>query len=205
MFDQAFPCKLNWYRDTKAAATQLAMRFAQNQGLDLTIIEPAWVYGEREFNTGFFTYVASVRAGLRFMPGSYRNTFHVIYARDLAKAYVLALQKKLPGVERIIVGNPLPESMYKIFALFCTEAGLQPPGLVPKWAAYPPAITLELLSTLFHCPKPPLLTRGRVNMFYDSIGYSTQKARTLLGFSCAYTLEQGIHQTVQWYRNNGYL
>jgi nucleoside-diphosphate-sugar epimerase len=203
--DALFPCAMNRYRDSKAEATRQASVYAAKHDIDCTIIEPAWVYGEREFNTGFFTYAKSVSQGLKYMPGSKQNTFHVIYARDLAKAYLLALEKKLKGVERILVGNPSPEPMYKIFSLFCTEAGLRPPRLLPKWMIYPPAIALELIGTLTRSKKSPLLTRGRVNMFYDSIGYSTEKARTLLGFTCDYTLEQGIRKTVQWYRENGYL
>lgn len=200
-----FPCKLNWYRDSKAEATRQAGSFAARHGINCTVLEPVWVYGEREFTTGFFTYVKSVRQGLRFMPGSKRNAFHVIYARDCAGAYVLALQKGLPGVERILVGNPSPEPMHRIFSLFCSEAGLEPPHLLPKWAAYPPALALELIGTIMRSSKSPLLTRGRVNMFYDSIGYSTEKAARLLGFTCNYTLEEGIRKTVKWYRDNGYL
>jgi nucleoside-diphosphate-sugar epimerase len=179
--------------------------YAAEYGIDCTILEPAWVYGEREFTSGFFTYVQSVRRGLRYMPGSKTNTFHVIYVRDLARAYVLAAQKPLPGVERMLLGNPGPHPMHKIFRLFCIEAGLEPPRLLPKWAVYPPAMLLECIGTILRSRKSPLLTRGRVNMFYDSIGYSSDKAARLLGFTCQYTLEEGIHNTVQWYRDNGYL
>jgi nucleoside-diphosphate-sugar epimerase len=203
--DRIFPCKLNWYRDTKAEATRRAMEYARTSGLDLTVIEPAWTYGEREFTTGFYSYVKSVKHGLLFAPGSRQNTFHVIYVRDLARAYLLAWQKKVPGIERIIVGNPGPEPMNRIYRIFCTEAGLAPPHLMPRWVAWFSGFWLELFSTIFKTKNPPLLTRGRVNMFYDSIGYSVTKARRLLGFSCEYSLEQGIKNTVAWYRDNGYL
>ena len=45
--DNIFPCKMNYYRDTKALSTQEAIKFAQEKKLNLTVIEPAWVYGER--------------------------------------------------------------------------------------------------------------------------------------------------------------
>jgi nucleoside-diphosphate-sugar epimerase len=203
--DRIFPSKLNWYRDTKAEATRRSLQFARTHRLDLTVIEPVWVYGEREFNTGFYSYLDTVRQGLRFMPGSRQNTFHVIYARDLARAYVLAWEKRIKGIERILIGNPQPESMHRIFSLFCTEAGLKPPRLIPHSIAYPIGFALELFSTLFKTKNPPLLSRGRVNMFYDSIGYSVKKAERLLGFVCEYSLEQGIRKTVAWYKENGYL
>ena len=95
--------------------------------------------------------------------------------------------------------------MHRIFSLFCTEAGLKPPYLLPHWIAYTAGLMLELFGTLFKSKAPPLLTRGRVNMFYDSIGVSVQKAYTTLGFSCDYSLEQGIRKTVAWYQKQGLL
>jgi nucleoside-diphosphate-sugar epimerase len=203
--DALLPCRMNWYRDTKALATQKAMAMARSSNIDCTVIEPVFVYGEREFSTGFYIYVKSVQSGMRLMPGSVKNKFHVIYAGDLARAYVLALEKRLKGVERILVGNPEPEPMHRIYSLFCIAAGVKPPRLLPKWAVYTPALALECAATLLRSRTPPLLTRGRVNMFYDSIGYSIQKAQKLLDFTCRYSLEQGIGKTAQWYRDNGYL
>jgi len=205
LLDGLFPSPFNWYRDSKALATQYALAFAREHHLNLTILEPAWVFGEREFGTGFYAYVKAVQSGQKHMPGSTRNRFHVIYARDLAKAYLLTLQKGLPGVERLIIGAETAELMHRVFGLFCREAGLPQPRLLPKWATYPIAFALELACTLARCRQPPLLTRSRVNMFYDSISYSTAKAKRLLGFQCEHTLEQGIHQTVAWYKNNHYL
>jgi nucleoside-diphosphate-sugar epimerase len=203
--DGIFPSGLNGYRDSKALATEKALAFAQSHNLNVTLLEPVWVFGEREFGTGFYAYVKAVQQGARFMPGSTRNCFHVIYARDLAKAYLLACQRKLPGVERFIIGNRAAEPMHRIFGLFCREAGLTPPRLIPKWGAYPIGFFLELLYTIAQSTRPPLLSRGRVNMFYDSIQFSTEKAKQKLGFQCDYTLEQGIRQTVAWYKNKHYL
>jgi nucleoside-diphosphate-sugar epimerase len=203
--DRVFPCGLNWYRDSKALATQEAIAIARKHKMNLTVIEPVWVYGEREFGTGFYSYVKAVQGGQRFMPGSRRNLFHVIYAGDLAKGYLLAAQQKPPGVERFIIGSPAAQPMHRVFGLFCQEAGLAPPRYLPKWSIYPAAFALELGHSLLHTRRPPLLTRGRVNMFYDSILYSTEKARRVLGFECDHTLEQGISRTVAWYKANHHL
>jgi nucleoside-diphosphate-sugar epimerase len=203
--DCVFPCGLNHYRDSKALATQQAIALAREHRMNVTLIEPVWVYGEREFGTGFYAYVKAVQAGQRYMPGSTRNLFHVVYAGDLAKGYLLATKRKLPGVERVIIGSPAAQPMHRVFGLFCQEAGLTPPRYLPKWCVFPLAVGLELGQTLARARRPPLLTRGRANMFYDSILYSTEKARRALGFECDYTLEQGIRRTVAWYKANHHL
>ncbi len=201
--DGLFPCKLNYYRDTKALAKKEALAFAARHNLNLTILEPVWVYGEREFNTGFYEYLKAAKEGIPFVPGTKQNNFHVIYAGDLAKAYFLAFKKQLTGIHCILVGNQRSENMDKIYELFCSEAGLKKPGNLPKALVYPVAFLMELLFTLFHSPSPPLLTRGRVNMFYDNIEFSVEKASQVLGFRNSFSLEEGVRRTVLWYKEQG--
>ena len=198
--DRIFPCAMNFYRDTKALAKKKAIEFAKEHDLNLTILEPVWVYGEREFNTGFYEYMKTAKAGVPFLPGSKKNKFHVIYAGDLAYAYFLAFQKQLLGVHCILIGNEKAENMEKIYALFCKEAGFKKPYNLPKSLLYPAALSMELLYTLFSAKAAPTLTRGRLNMFYDNIEFSVKKAEKVLGFKNQYTLEEGIVKTVRWYK-----
>lgn len=201
--DSLFPCKLNYYRDTKALAKREALEFARRHDLNLTILEPVWVYGEREFNTGFYEYLKTAKGGIPVVPGTKQNKFHVIYAGDLARAYFLAYKKELKGINSILVGNEHPENMNKIYQLFCSEAGFKKPGNMPKALTYPAAFFMELLFTLFNSPNPPLLTRGRVNMFYDNIEFSIEEAKKLLGFKNSFSLEEGVKRTVLWYKQQG--
>lgn len=201
--DSFFPCKLNYYRDTKALAKKQALAFAARHDLNLTILEPVWVYGERELNTGFYEYLKTAKTGVPFVPGANQNKFHVIYAGDLARAYFLAYTRQLTGRHVILVGNEKPEIMNRIYGLFCSEAGLKKPGNLPKPLIYPAAFLMELLFTLFKSSTPPLLTRGRVNMFYDNIEFSIEKAKQILGFKNFFSLEEGIKRTVLWYKQQG--
>jgi len=198
--DKIFPCKLNYYRDTKCIATQKAFDFAKRKGINLTILEPVWVYGENGNDTVFLEYIKSAEQGMKISPGSLKNKFHVVYAGDVAQAYYLAFLKQLKGVERILIGNHECESMDKIFALFCDYAKVRKPKLLPKWMVYPLGFLSELLGTIFNFKNPPLLTRGRVNMFYDNIEYSPRKAKELIGFKSQHRLSEGIKKTVNWYR-----
>lgn len=200
-----FPCKLNYYRDTKALAKEAALSFAAKYGLNLTILEPVWVYGEREFNTGFYEYLKTAKSGIPLLPGRQGNKFHVIYAGDLARAFFLAYTRSLSGTHCFLIGNEQPESMERIYGLFCSAAGLKKPGNLPKSLIYPWAFLLELCFTLVRAKQPPLLTRGRVNMFYDNIEFSVAKAEKILGFRNSFSLEEGIRRTVSWYREQGLL
>jgi nucleoside-diphosphate-sugar epimerase len=131
--------------------------------------------------------------------------FHVIYARDLAQAYVRAYEKRLQGIHRFIIGNPRVDTMERVFGLFCSLAGLTKPPRAPKWALYPIGFLLEALYTVANAKTPPTLTRARVNMFYDSICYDVSRAERLLGFRASTPLEEAIARTVAWYKGSGHL
>lgn len=200
-----FPCKMNYYRDSKAEATRRAIAMAKENNLNLTILEPSFVYGEREFNSGFYEYVSSVKEGMSVAPGSKKNYYALIYVRDLACAFSSAVEKESQGVERFIITNSEPVLMNNIYRRFCKEAELKMPNLLPKFLIYPAGLIMELLYTLFRFKNPPLLTRGRINMFYDNLHFSSAKAKNLLGFETSTSLEDGIKKTVEWYKDNGYL
>ena len=200
--DKLFPSKMNYYRDTKALSTKQAIDYAQSENLNLTVVEPVWVYGEHEFHTGFYEYMKIAKSGIPFMPGSKKNKFHVIYVRDLAQAYYQAYIKRPAGISRFIIGNRKRIYMDRIYELFCSEMGVRKPGILPKYLVYPFAFVMELLYTVLAIKHPPLLTRGRVNMLYDNIEYSTRKAREELLFVNKYSIEEGIKKTIQWYKQN---
>jgi nucleoside-diphosphate-sugar epimerase len=201
--DKIFPCAMNYYRDTKRIAREQTINFARENGLLLTIIDPVWVYGEREFHSVFYEYLKAARYGFPFCMGNKKNRFHVIYARDLARAFYLAYKMKAAGC--YIIGNRETASMDEIFSRFCEEAGYAKPRNAPKALTYPMGFAMELLWTIFRAKKPPFMTRGRVNMFYDSASYGIQRAKDVLGFESEYTLSQGIKNTVNWYKENGHL
>lgn len=198
--DGIFPCQLNYYRDTKCVAAQKAIDFATQKEINLTILDPVWVYGENGAETIFLKYIESAEKGVRFSPGSRKNKFHTVYAGDVARAYYVAFKKRLKGIHRIIIGDFQCEYMDTIFSLFCQHAQVKKPRLLPKWMVYPLGFSLEIIYALFNAKNPPLLTRGRVNMFYDNIEYATLNAERVLGFKSGYSLSEGIKNTVEWYK-----
>ncbi len=201
--DKIFPSAMNHYRDSRANSKIEAIKYAQDNNLNITIIEPAWVYGEREFHSGFYEYMKTVKTGVPFLPGSKTNKFHVIYAKDLARAYYMAYTKKLEGINSFIIGNDKVETMDHLYIMICKELGVVKPINIPKLVIYPVGLVLEMVYTILNIKKPPILTRARVNMLYDNIEYSTNKSKEILGFTAEYSLEESIKRTVEWYKNKG--
>ena len=95
--------------------------------------------------------------------------------------------------------------MQELLAMFCREAGIRPPRLLPKWLVYPPALLMEAAALAVRAKRPPMLTRAVVNTFYDNIEYSGDKARKLLDFVPETPRTESIRRTVAWYRDRGLL
>ena len=203
--DSIFPCRMNLYRDSKAQSTQEAMEYAQKESIDLMVLEPVWVYGEREFHSCFYQYLKTAQESFAILPGSKQNKFHLIYVRELARAFYLAYKKDIKGVERLIIGDDKAVLMNDFYQQFCRAAEVKKPLNIPKAIIYPLAFVMELVATLLKIKNAPLLTRGRVNMFYDNIEYNTQKAKLLIDFEPKTSQQEAIEMTVNWYKSNGYL
>ena len=195
---------MRYIDDSAASNTVVVYEFCKANNINLTIMAPVWVYGEGEFGSGFYEYLLAAKSGLPFVMGSKKNKFHTIYVKDLAKAYYLAYKAKLKGINSFLIGSGEAQLMDNIFTMFCNVAGIHKPKIIPKALMYPIGFLLELIYTLAAAKKAPPLTRARVNMFYDNIEYSTKKASKELGFDCKY-LEQGIVDTIAWYKERGYL
>jgi nucleoside-diphosphate-sugar epimerase len=200
--DKIWPSGMNHYRVSKSIAAKETEEFANQHNLNFTIIHPVWIYGEREFSSGFYEYMKSVKSGIPFSPGSTKNYFHVVYVRDLARAYQLALEKAPDGFNTYIIGDKTICKQEELFQLICREMSLRKPINIPKAVAYPIGFLAELTATFLKMRNAPFLTRARVNMFYDSIRFSTKKSEDELSFYSQYSLEDGIKNTVKWYKDN---
>jgi nucleoside-diphosphate-sugar epimerase len=203
--DPLFPSGMNNYRDSKAEAIKIATAYAKSNSMNLTVLHPAWVYGEREFHSGFYDFLKTMKGGFRFAPGSRKNKFHTIYARDLAKVYYLAYQKKLDGINELLAVSPAAEYQHKIIEMLCQKAGYKTPMLIPKSLMYSPAFIVEFIYSLLQLKNAPIISRARLNIFYDNIEYSSKKLFEELGFTPDYSLEDSIERTVKWYKENNYL
>lgn len=200
-----FESDMNYYRYTKMLAEKEAISFSKNNGINLTVIRPVWVYGPREFHAGPYEFCRSVAEGCRILPMGKNNKFHVIYVKDLIDAIIKAAEKKLIGINIFNIGNTEVSNIREYFNLFCQHLEIKTPFYIPFAIAYPLGIILEAVAKLKSACAPFLLTRARVKMFYCNNIYSVTKSRKILGFSAETPLDEGIRETVDWWKENGYL
>lgn len=200
-----FESDMNHYRYTKMLAEKEAIRFSKDNAINLIVIRPVWVYGPREFHAGPYEYCKSLIDGCKIFPMGHRNKFHVIYVKDLVEAVMLVTQKNLMGIHVFNIGNSEAPNIRDYFELFRKYLGIKRPFYVPFMMLYPVGIILEAVAKVIKIKSPFLLTRARVKMVYCNNIYDVSKSKKILGFNAKTSLEEGIQNTVNWWKENGYL
>jgi len=200
-----FESDMNHYRNSKMLAEKEAICFCKQNGMDLTIIRPVWVYGPREFNAGPYIFCKSVQEGNRFFPGCKSNKFHNIYVEDLSEMTLRLLEKQKAGINIFNAGSESIPTMDEFWSLFCDALGKKPPIYLPRSLVYPMGLCLEATYKLLKAKKAPLLTRARVEMGYCNNVYDTRKIIAEIEDFKETPLKEGVRKTVGWWKENGYL
>ena len=190
----------NIYDITKLKAENEALGYAE-QGLDLVVIRPGWVYGPGDRRT--FKLIRAIAKG-RFVMitrGDARQT--PVHIDDLISGVFLCAERGKSGEIYHLAGKEvLRVSEMAAVIASATERRL-PPIHLPLWPAKTAARVMERGFALFGKEAP--LTSGRLAFFIHPKPLSIAKAKKHLGFTPRIDFRSGMAQTVSWYRKNDWL
>ena len=189
---------LNDYERTKYLANLGAMELA-SQGLPLTILYPAVIYGPGPLTSG--NLVTSIlldylRGRLYFRLGDGAPRWNYVFVGDIVRGVLLALEKGT-GRDRYILGSE-NASLAEFFDTVEEVTGIRKPRLsLPYSLAYFAGAVEEGLA-LF-TGRVPRTTRAVVDIFQKNWVYDSALARKTLGYE-ALSLKEGLVRTVEWLR-----
>jgi len=192
------------YERSKFLAEETVTRFADENGMPVTILRPTVVFGEgpRRGKDSFGQWLRAIQSG-RFWPigrGSYVANY--IYVKDLVQGCVLAANSEKAVGETYILSDPCP--LKEFIAMMAGALGKKIPRFfIPVPLAYLAAAGSEIVGTLLGMSFP--LTLNRVRALTSRRLYSSRKIRQELGFTPKIGLADGIRRTVVWYVDNGLL
>ena len=188
------------YETTKAAGERLAIRFHEESGLPVVIIRPAQVYGPGD--TSKLKFYKMVKKGVIVSPG--RTLKHLIYIDDLCAAFERALHAEAGFGVPIIVASEAPTPLTELVGIAARALGVPAPSV--RLPALPVTAAATAVETVFNAVgrKPPIFRRS-MNFFTKSVAFRTGNAERYLGFRASTGTEEGVAETVRWYREHGYL
>ncbi|MDH6355309.1 nucleoside-diphosphate-sugar epimerase [Dysgonomonas sp. PH5-45] len=167
------------------------------------IMRPTGVYGPREKD--YYLMLKTVKSGLDVGAGFKPQHLTFIYVRDLVDAVFLALESTLKNKEYFVAdGSVYTDKEYTALIKDILHKKMVLSIKVPLSVLKVVSVIAEGLSKL--TKKPSTLNRDKyVIMKQRNWECDIQPLVVDLGFSPRYDLRKGLEESVEWYRNNGWL
>jgi dihydroflavonol-4-reductase len=196
------------YGRTKLKAEAAVKEFAA-EGIDYTILRPSGLYGPGNVDDVAYSFITSFAKNAlptRFIVGSGKSLVQFTHAKDVSRAFLLALEKPAEASgQTYIIADSKAHTYAEVYGMLAEICGRSPPTLhVPPLIAKAMIAPIEAVNRLagresfmWHVSTVDSVTSDR--------SYSGAKAERELGFAPQYDLRKGLAETVEWYRANGYI
>jgi len=190
---------LNEYESSKALADLRAKDFIIREGMDICFLCPTRVYGPSPLReTASMTELIEryVSGGWRIIPGTGSQLGNYVYAEDVARAHILALEKGERGRAYIVCGQNA--SYNDFFALLGEVSGIRRKMIHMPLAVQGLFTRLQLAGAELFGREPVLTPSWMGKSLYDW-EINSSRAWDELGFR-PIPLKEGLSRTVEWIR-----
>jgi nucleoside-diphosphate-sugar epimerase len=192
------------YTQSKAEAEEVALAAHRDYGVRVVVLRPGFIYGPRD-RTVLPRLIDNLRKGkVRYIGGG-RKALNTIYVGNLADAALLAIENPAAVGQVYNLTDGETVSKRRFIESIADGLGLprpRPPS-VPLWLARVLAAWQEGRARRRNSAKAPRLTRGRLKFLGLNLDFSIAKARSQLGYQPRWTFDEGMRETLAWFRLQG--
>jgi len=197
--DPAAP--VSHYGQSKLLGEEETLKFKSR--FPVLILRAGAVYGPRD--TDFLDYFKFSAKGLIPSLAGIDPQVSLIYIKDFVRALDLCLKKKVASGEIINIAAPQSTAWSDLGRTAAGILGKKPRRLtMPRPLVFAAALVSEAAGRLSGRMTALTLNKYR-EMREGPWSVDTSKAKALLGFETRYSLEQGLAETLAWYRENSWL
>lgn len=192
------------YIVTKTEGDRLALSY-QGNGLEVTVIRPAGVYGPNDRTTTVQFARAMLDRKFGYVDGG-RHLMAPVYINNLTQLIMLAGSSgRAPGEAYNAIDDGLV-TWREYAEWMCEDLGCPKPKLsAPRWVAWPLAVVIENTAKLFAKKESPMINKYRIRAAMADAHYSADKAKRHLGYQPTVSTREGIRRTIEWYRGYAHL
>lgn len=209
--DETFPyCPTTLYAKSKMEAEKI-LKENTEKNIKITILRPTIVYGPGDTNGMLFKLCHLINQKHFAIIGQGKNSLHLTHIDDLSCAFMAALESKKSLADYIIASEKS-----------ITFSGLV--NLIGQklqkeiWPIKIPLILARLLALISdvsykigqyfnikYFSREPFISKSKLDILTKSLAFDGRKAQEDLNFRPKISCEEGVIQTIDWYKNNGYL
>jgi nucleoside-diphosphate-sugar epimerase len=194
---------MDGYTQTKVEADRLALEYQQKHGVPVVVLRPGFVYGSRD-RTVLPKLIKRMTNGKIHYLGGDRRALNTIYIGNLVDAVFLAVEN--PGAIGQVYNLTDGEAVSKrrFFEAVADGMGLpRSKQLLPRWLGGVVARVLERrMRRALARGKQPLITPAQFKFLLLNLDFSIEKAKHELGYRPRFTFDQGMRETLAWYKQN---
>ena len=206
--DESSPCHPYYeYGRSKLEVEQHIQRSA-SRGIDYTIIRPSGIYGPRNIDDVSYWFITSFANSVasKMIIGDGKKVLMFVHVEDVVQGFVQALQRPQVSIgQTYIVSDVRAYSYEEIYAIMAKIFHKEPPKRhIPVWLAKVMVAPVQGFNYLRR--KPNFIWRiSTMDTFKFDRNYSIAKARQELGYEPQHALPEGLKETADWYREEGYI
>ncbi|MEM2980576.1 MAG: NAD(P)-dependent oxidoreductase, partial [Thermoproteota archaeon] len=196
------------YGRSKLEAEKIVREYGE-KGMEYTILRPSGIYGPRnveDISYWFITAFAKNSLPTRIIVGSGKNLIQFTHVKDVVQGFLLVLEKpEISKNQTYFISEDKAYTYLEVYKILSELCNRDPPKIhVPPILAKTLVMPVELFNRL----------RGKVDFTWKTTtvndltsdrAYSVSKAMKELGFKPKYDLKTGLKETIEWYRENGYI
>ncbi|WP_197525314.1 NAD-dependent epimerase/dehydratase family protein [Pseudobythopirellula maris] len=189
------------YADSKRAIERLVGEWGSREKVCVTM-RPCSIWGPG-CGVPFRGFFERVIAGRYFHPGNVDPPKRMGYVKNTVFQMAKLLEAPAEFVDRrmIVLADDETTTLREWSQMIAEKAGRRPPPAAPEALVRAAALAGDALKLLGY-RDPPIHSFRLKNMRRDSSGQSIEAIRELTG-ALPYTLEQGVEETVAWFKNKG--
>jgi nucleoside-diphosphate-sugar epimerase len=193
---------MDGYTQTKVEAERLVMLYQREHGVPVAVLRPGFIYGPRD-RTVLPKLLETIRKRKFRWLGGGRKALNSIYVSNLVDAIFLAVEQPAAVGQIYNLTDGELVSKRRFIETLITGLGLPKPRPVglPLWIARFFAWNMERQARKTNAPHAPRLTQARLKFLGLNLDFSIEKAKRDLGYQPQVSFEQGIQQTIAWYKD----
>lgn len=190
----------NPYGRSKAAAERVVQAFRER--IETVIVRISETYGPGDLR--LLKLFRAIERGRYVTLGNGRNEHQPIFVKDLCRGLLAAATSPLAAGRTVILAGSERVSTDDMVAAIAGALGRRPGTVhVPLWPFSAMAGICELAMKPLGLTPP--LHRRRLDFFRKSFRFSTALAAELLNFRARVSFQEGARQTLEWYRDAGFM
>jgi len=193
----------DYYQESKVEGEKLALEFFKKENLPGSVVRPVGIYGPGD--SRFLKLFKFINNGKFRMIGNGKVLYHLTFVEDLVSGIALAGEKDTALGEVFTIGGEGYLTLSDLVTKIAKALNKPLPSKmkIPVWPVWFAGLLCEIICKPFGITPP--IYRRRVDFFVKDRAFDISKAKKLLGYQPKVSLEEGLKNTADWYKDKGWI